>query len=92
MMGAIGAGTPEGHSDLVMEEAKLLQAPEVEVDKGNSSQRPGDGDGAHSGLRTRYEADDVGGKDEEEQRSQEGTCFLKPSPITSAPTPSEMKL
>lgn len=60
-----------------MEEAKLLQAPEVEVDKGNSSQCPGDGDGAHSSLCTRDEADDVGGKDEEEQRSQEGNVLLE---------------
>ena len=61
----------------VMEEAKLLQAPEVEVDKGNSSQRPGDGDGAHGSLCTGDKADDVGGKDEEEQRSQEGNVLLE---------------
>ncbi len=60
-----------------MEEAKLLQAPEVEVDKGNSSQRPGDGDGAHGSPCTGDKADDVGGKDEEEQRSQEGNVLLE---------------
>ena len=60
-----------------MEEAKLLQAPEVKVDKGNSSQCPGDGDGAHSSLCTRDEADNVGGKNEEEQRSQEGNVLLE---------------
>lgn len=61
----------------VMEEAKLLQAPEVEVDKGNSGQRPGDGDGAHGSLCTGDKTDDVGGKDKEEQRSQEGNVLLE---------------
>ena len=61
----------------IMEDAKLLQAPEVEVDKGNSSQCPGDEDGAQSSLCTKDEADKDGRKDEEEQRSQEGNVLLE---------------
>lgn len=76
----------------VMEEAKLLQAPEVEVDKGNSSQCPGDGDGAIAAFAPGMRPIMLAVRMKKNSVARKGTCFLKPSPITSAPTPSEMKL